>query len=348
MFINKLIWVWVIVFSMFVIGYAQDDNEDQERKEIETEHLTVTYDEDIKNAKDIADRQEKVIKKLIELFGDPEDKLEIHIYSAQGEYQQNGGHSGYLAYCSQSGVVALLEEESIEDTQGEIAHELVHLYLAKIMGGRFYSLPIGRGLDEGLAEYFRYVLLGKGEKLPVNPRYLWLLIKEDNLWEDIEELLKNPTGARNNPNDRVRFAYAWGFVYFLLDKKDGKEILKELVEKAKEGDEVVSAFEEVLGARKLDFDKLSQEWIKYPNALFERYLKDIEERQEKKGKKLAEKIIELVKKLDNKSTEDELKKMGESALPYLWKEAKGKGKNASRAEEMLEEYFGKDKEEEAE
>lgn len=341
LYMKGYLWgmVWGITLTIATSASPQE--------EIQTKHLSISYEEDLKGAKDIANLN-KVVEELTGFLEEPADKIEITVYTDWSDYLDAGGRGGYLAFGRPGEILVLWDpEEPANRMLGEIAHEIVHQYFWQILGGRLYITVAGRWLEEGLAEYFRLALKGrKLGKRSISLYYLWMLIKEDEQVQDVEEIIEifDISASRTNPQDEPKFANAWGFVHMLLALDKGEEIIAEYIEDTEEGSDMVENLETVLEKHKLSFDELNKRWLRYPLEIFEGYLGEIQQRV-KKDAKMVERIKDFIKMLGGKETErikalKGLKKLGESALPWLWEATKqGDKKIALCAEELLRDYI---------
>ncbi len=211
------------------------------------------YERDTAFGQSILDVAEKSLDRIQTIFGESEiDHTDFYIYNTFEDFSKSlpPNHQEWSAGYSDPAlgiVVVPLPDgpDQVLVTEQRIPHELMHIQLAKITGGRQVNLPIW--LEEGLAS---------SAELYPNPDYALVIqnAQEKDGLIPISSLCL--TFPRDTSNAFLAYAQSASFVRFLHDRF-GTSGLEKLFEAYMDGLDCENGVFQTFGA---DFTQLERQW----------------------------------------------------------------------------------------
>jgi len=146
----------------------------------------------------------------------------------------------------------------IKDIEGKVFHECFHHWLLSYLGFHFGDKDPPNWLNEGLAEYFETMILGKGGRPILGSKCAWLpglkkKIKKGEI-RSLKEIIKT---HRNWECDE-----SWGIAHFLMHSRGGERrpLIGAYIKRLMQGENYIRAFNAVFGS---DYASLENEWKQY-------------------------------------------------------------------------------------
>jgi hypothetical protein len=177
-----------------------------------------------------------IYKQALGVTYSPEQDFDIVLYGDEAafrDYQRRKApqlENPIGFYSGLENQITALAVNNIDALTALITHECSHAVSAS--HGRY--TPIW--LNEGLAEYFsRLHIYGLTAEVPVAPRWLSTLRRRgyDRRAPDMTEHLNAlpPAWQQANGPDHESYALSWSLVYFLMDSRQGRTIIRQLLDR---------------------------------------------------------------------------------------------------------------------